>query len=72
MFIPKMKKIQLWFVDVAATVKYLQVTPLIFTKNSCILRCNKKLLCNTFGAAEPNSISAKRNQTRLVDIKKKF
>ena len=34
MFIPKMKKIPLWFVDVVATVKNLQVTPLIFTKNS--------------------------------------
>ena len=28
------KKIRLWFVDVVATVKILQVTPLIFTKNS--------------------------------------
>ena len=28
------KKIPLWFIDVVATVKNLQVIPLIFTKNS--------------------------------------
>ena len=28
------KRFQLWFVDVVATVKNLQVTPLVFTKNS--------------------------------------
>ena len=62
------KKIPLWFVDVVATVKNFQVTSLTFTKKFIKFRGLTKSYCVTFGAAEPSSISAKRN----ADTKKKL
>ena len=62
MLIPKIKKIPLWFVDVVATVKNLQVTLLVFLPKIHEFKWyNKKLFRYTFRAAEPNSVSTKRN-----------
>ena len=60
-------KIPLWLVDVVATVKNLWL-PLDFYQKFMNVRGVTKSNSITFGAADPNSISAKRN----ADTKKKL
>ena len=61
MFIPKMKNIPLWFVDVVAIMKNLQIIPLIFIKKLMNFRDVTKRYRITFRATKANPFSAKRN-----------